>query len=417
MKAPFTWDNYSDQPYQLKDRSFKKAMRKKELFSLIYTIFSALFILPIAAVIQSFISKRKISTDTFFGMSINLDREPEVTKALVDELEITTLLIRFPLWEMDRLDEYVEFTKNYQNKKIILNIMQDREHVEDLVLLEKDLSTLFGAFSLYVDSFQVGSTINRAKWGFFSVREYLRFYRVAYQLKASYPNLTLLGPSVIDFEYHFTAHALFNFFKLKYDGVSALLYVDRRGAPENGQMGFDLRKKIDFLDALTLLSPKAARKIYLTETNWPISDTAPYAPTSEFECVDEESYANFMVRYYLLAFATQKVDSVYWHQLVAPGYGLVDSREGIRKRTAFAAFKTMNTLLKEMEFLSFEHKNGTFTLLTKNENQTLTAIWSLEPKTFTYLVAKTYIDRDGKQFKKSSIEIGPSPIYFIEKSN
>ncbi|MDA3946836.1 MAG: glycosyl hydrolase [Helicobacteraceae bacterium] len=418
MKAPFIWDNNSDQPYQLKDRSFKKAMRKKEFFSLIATIFSTLFILPVAIIFQNFIPKRSINTDDFFGMSINLDKEPIATKELVDELELSTILIRFPLWEMTRLEKYLEFVKVNKDKKIVLNVMQDREHVEDLSLSDDDLKKLFSTFSPYVDSFQIGSTINRAKWGFFSVREYLRFYRVAYQLKkAAFQHIKLLGPSVIDFEYHFTTHALFNFFRLKYDIVSTLLYVDRRGAPENTQLGYDLIKKIDLLDTLTALSPKAARKIYITETNWPISNTAPYAPTSEHECIEEESYANFMVRYYLLAFASQKVERVYWHQLIAPGYGLIDNREGLRKRSAFTAFKTMHLLLQNMSLHSFAHKKGTYTLIAKNSTQTTTVKWSLDFETISYNTPQHYIDRDGIAHSKQHIDVGPSPIYFIKKSS
>ena len=418
MKAPFFWDYHSDQPYQLKERAFKKAMRKKELVSLLSTFFSALFVLPIALVLQFIIPKRKILADDFFGMSINLDKSPQETEALVDELELSTLLIRFPLWEMERLESYADFVRTYKEKKIILNVMQDREHVEDLALLKSDLERLFYAFSPYVGIFQIGSTINRAKWGFFSVREYLRFYQVACGLKREeFPSLRLLGPSVIDFEYHFTAHALFNFFRVRYDAVTALLYVDRRGAPENTQMGFDLIRKIDLLDTLALLSPKASRSLYITETNWPISNTAPYAPTSEYECVDEESYANFMVRYYLLAFASQKVDGVYWHQLIAPGYGLADNREGLHKRTAFDAFKTMQESLKGMELLSFEKKHGIFTLVAKNRVQTTTVKWSLDLQRVTYNTPQYYVDRDGNARTSQILKIGPAPIYLIEKSD
>ncbi len=241
---------------------------------------------------------------------------------------------------------------------------------------------------------------------------------MAYRLRhEQFPSLRLLGPSVIDFEYHFTVHALFNFFKLRYDALSALLYVDRRGAPENRQIGFDLIKKIGLLDALALLSPKTPRHIYITETNWPISNTAPYAPTSEYECVDEESYADFMVRYYLLAFAAQKVDAVYWHQLVAPGYGLVDNRDGIRKRSAFTAFKTMLSLLADIRFVSFERKEGLYRLRAENDGRRVEVLWSPGLRTISYNTPQEYLDRDGGVHLESTIEVGPSPIYFITKSS
>ncbi|MEA3373613.1 MAG: glycosyl hydrolase [Campylobacterota bacterium] len=418
MKAPFFWDYNSDQPYQLKDSSFKKAMRKKEFFSLLATLLSSLFILPIAFLFQNFIPKRNITTDEFFGMSINLDKEPEATKALVDELKLSALLIRFPLWEMDRLETYVEFVKEYQDKKIILNVMQDREHIEDPALLKNDLTRLFEAFSPYIHNFQIGSTINRAKWGFFSVHEYLRFYETAYLLKREkFPSLNLLGPSVIDFEYHFNVHALFNFFKLRYDAVSALLYVDRRGAPENTQMGFDLTKKIKLLDTLAYLSPKATHKLYITETNWPISNTAPYAPTSEFECVDEESYANFMVRYYLLAFASQHVDAVYWHQLIAPGYGLIDNRDGIHKRSAFYAFKTMLIQLKDAKFKHFNIKDDLYTLICETKQGPLNIVWSTDKESIqTFRQKIRIVHRDGDETTNETVTLGPSPIYLYPEA-
>ncbi len=417
MKTPFSWDHYSDQPYQLKDQPFKKRMRRKEWRSFIATLFSTLLILPISLLLQYLIPKRVINSQNFFGMSINLDKDPNVTKTLIEELSLRTLLIRFPLWEMERIEEYITFIKIYKDKKIIINLMQDREHIDNQQQLQDDLMKVFTLLTPHVDSIQIGSTINRAKWGFFSVQEYLRFYQVAYRLKKQhFTELKLLGPSVIDFEYHFSIHALFNFFRLKYDAVTALLYVDRRGAPENTQMGFDLIKKINLLDTLTLLSPKSKRHIYITETNWPISNTAPYAPTSEYECIDEESYANFMVRYYLLAFASQKVDAVYWHQLIAPGYGIIDNREGIRKRSAFHAFKTLVHNLKEMELESFKYEKMVYTLKAHNQQQQTTIQWALHKRPLQNSEVITYMDRDGQLHQSKQLPIGPAPLYLITKT-
>ncbi len=154
MKSPFSWDPHSDQPYQLKARDYKKAMRRKEAFSLAATLLSALFILPVALLLHAFVPKRRIATDRFFGMSINLDKDPQATKTLIDELQPAALLIRFPLWEMERLEEYAAFVESYQDRRILLNVMQDREHVEDLALLKKDLERLFATFSGTVASFR-----------------------------------------------------------------------------------------------------------------------------------------------------------------------------------------------------------------------------------------------------------------------
>jgi hypothetical protein len=418
MKEPFAWDPHSDQPYQLKSRGYKKTMRKKEAASLLKTVLFALLILPLSWLAIPFLRKRARGGSDFFGLGVNLDKEPALTPALIEELGVTSLLVRLPLWEMDRLDAYTGFVRRFKDKKIMLNVMQDREHVEDLRLLEKDLDTVFSEMSPYVKRFQVGTTINRAKWGFFSVNEYLRFYRVAYDLKKEkYPAIELVGPSVIDFEYHFAAHALFSLMPVRFDALSALLYVDRRGAPENTQMGFGLAGKIELLAAMARLSPKTSGKIYITETNWPLTGTAPYAPTSEHECVDEERYADYMVRYYLLALATGRVAGVYWHQLIAPGYGLIDNRDGIRKRNAFAAFKTMLSHLARAEVLDYTQKNGRHTLNCRNDKGALQVIWAEESATMAFEGEKTFYTRDGEEKRAAECTVGPSPLYlYLEKN-
>ena len=56
--------------------------------------------------------------------------------------------------------------------------------------------------------------------------------------------------AVIDFELPEHLGSLYNRFAFRYDGYASLLYVDRRGAPENRQFGFDLSAKIDLLARL-----------------------------------------------------------------------------------------------------------------------------------------------------------------------
>ena len=138
MKAPFAWDNFSDQPYQLKDKAFKRKMRKKEFFSFTKTFLTALFILPISLVMMPFVKRRHVDSRTFFSMGVDFEREPELTLELLKELEVKRVLVRFKLWEMEKLQKLKSFILACGNKKITLKIMQDREHVEDLELLKKD---------------------------------------------------------------------------------------------------------------------------------------------------------------------------------------------------------------------------------------------------------------------------------------
>ncbi|MDD5211766.1 MAG: glycosyl hydrolase, partial [Sulfuricurvum sp.] len=103
-----------------------------------------------------------------------------------------------------------------------------------------------------------------------------------------------------------------------------------------------------------------------------------YAPTSEFECVSEEEYCAYMVRYHLLAFSTQKVSTVYWHQLIAPGYGLIDNRDGvIVKRSAFYAYKTMLSHLSDAVFKDYHEQNGEYVLNCTTPRGRLNITWNL----------------------------------------
>ncbi len=396
MIDKFPWDHYSDQPHIIKDKQFKKAIYKKAALDQLLTLITTIMIAPFVALSYLLFQKKSnIDTKQFFGMSINLDKNPKESVALIKELGVESLLIRLPLWDMERLEAYVNFVAQFKDKDIMINILQDRENIENLSRFEENITKIFDAFP-NVKTFQIGNAINRKKWAFYTIKEYLHFYQVAQKVRdAHYHDKRLLGSSVIDFEYHYTIRSLFNLFPIGYDIFTSLLYVDRRGSPENRQMGFDLKRKIHLLHAIMTLSPKTKKHLYITETNWPLSQTAPYAPTSEKECVSPEDYALYMVQYYLIALATQQVDRVYWHQLIAAGYGLVDNREGIKKYPAFEAFKTMYTLLKEATLISYDFQTSMKTMHFQTKTETIMIAWSS-----TNLPYHDGLSLYGKRFKE-----------------
>jgi len=335
------WDKYSDQPYIITDKKFKKLQKKKFLLEYLKMLIVFMTILPIFFVWQFLMRYPKVQMQ--LGIGVNLDKG-DIQYDLVEELGIKELLIRMPLWDMGRIDEYVDFAKGFgSDKNIVINILQDREHVENLELLYADVKIIFRKFQSISSEYQIGNATNRTKWGFFAVSEYLNFYQVAQRVRDQhFPALKLIGPSVIDFEYYYTASSLFNLKNIKFDKLSSLLYVDRRGAPDKRQYGFDFKNKINLLASMVHLSIKANNEIYITEANWPLENTVPYAPTSEKECVSESDYSQYMQDYIKIAKDTNKIDKLYWHQLVAPGYGLVDNRDGVvRKTLAFYKFKQL----------------------------------------------------------------------------
>jgi len=419
------WDHYSDQPAVIKDKALKKQIYEQVRWDTIKMLATNVVMYPLCFLNYLVFPVKKINadTETFFGISINLDKNPEHNRELVEDLGVNNLLIRMPLSDIENIKKYLDFAKQYQDKNLLINILQDRRHIEDNSLLKKSLEQVFSEFSPLTNRFQLGNAINRKKWAIFSMDEFLRFYKVGFDLRnKKFPNIKLLGSSVIDFEYYFSIRTLFNLYKIRFDQFSSLLYVDRRGAPENTQMGLDLTKKLHLMQSMLRLSPKSNNEIVITETNWPISNTAPYAPTSENDCVDLEAHANFLVRYYLLALASGVVKNVYWHQLIAPGYGLIDNRgEKLVKYPAFEAFKTMLLQLKKSHFFDIKNDHGIYcATFTRNLDPTkenkIEVFWSVADNHQTISIdgnTQKLISRDGAEEKVTSFKVSQSPVYLI----
>jgi len=367
------WDNYSDQPHLIKDKKFKAEINKKSLPYLLKTLLINLALSPL--ILLSFLTtifrKKYNSFDEIFSMGISLENDTGKTKELLKELNVKNILIRFPLNKMDDINRYKEFIEDFSEYNILINLIQDRTFIEDKKLFKESLTKVFSTFTT-IKEYQIGTTINRKKWGFFTTDEYLEFFQTACAVRdKKFKNISLIGSSVIDFEYHFSVRSLFNLYKLFYDKFSILLYVDRRGSPFNTQGGFDLYKKIKLLISILKLSPKTDNQIYITETNWPITNTAPYAPTSEKECVSLSDYADFMVAYYLISIASGDIKRVYWHQLIATGYGLVDSRNEILKYPAFEAFSFMSKTLTNTKIIHFDIKSNIKEFIFENSSHNI----------------------------------------------
>ena len=350
---PFEWDEYSDQPKIILDKAFKRRMRAQHWPDLLKMFATSGLMLPSAMVamgLKSLLGPQgpppRQAPANFFGMGVSLERG-DIQYDLVAELGVTEVLVRLPLWKLEDLSAYLRFIEGWHRRgcNVMVNLLQDPRTIDDKKNLEHQAREVLSALQGLIGKAQVGNAINRAKWGFYSVSEYLDFFEFFQAGRDTYaPDIKLCGPAVIDFEYHHAARALFNARTIQFDQVSALLYVDRCGHPMNRQLGFfDSTRKIQLLYALASMSLNVKNpKLLITEVNWPLKGTSPYAPTSQTECVSEADYGKYMVAYHQAALATQMVDTVYWHQLLAPGYGLVDNRGGrLQKRESFYLYKSM----------------------------------------------------------------------------
>ncbi|MEE2778558.1 MAG: lipopolysaccharide kinase InaA family protein [Acidobacteriota bacterium] len=263
------------------------------------------------------------------------------TLRLVDELGARRVLVRVHAWE-DELGRSQELVAQLAARGVgvVLAVPQNRDMVRDPERWRLALAQIREGFGGNCEAIQIGHAINRSKWGVWNQREYSRLLEVA-SAELGDAGLPLAGPAIIDFEFHQTALALGWAHPLSFDVVSSLLYVDRRGAPENTQAGMDTVDKVTLLRAIVRASRDGDRPSWITEVNWPLAE-GPHSPAGRHVAVDERRQADYLVRYVLMAFASGQVERIYWWQLGAKGYGLVDpSGESIRKRAVFAAFRQL----------------------------------------------------------------------------
>lgn len=406
MKNKFIWDHLSDQPHIIRDKKFKAQLKREGALHHLKSLVVAIVFLPFVLAVSLFIPYRKknINTEKFMGLGVSLDNEPEHTPEFIADLNVKNILVRVPLWDVENIGAYVEFCKKLlaRTPEVVFHfvILQDRAHAKNYSSSTKNLHIIFENLHPFSCSFQLGNATNRLKWGFISVEDSLNFFSVAQKLKQRYfPNIELTGSSVIDFEPVSTVRSLYHLFPIHFNKVAALLYVDRRGAPESKQgFVFDLRAKIKFVYTAMRFSPKANNRLIITETNWPLKNKEGYAP-AKGECqVSEEAAASYLVRYYLLALSTGMVESVYWHQLFAPGYGLVDNRDStLRKMPAYYAFKYLVTLLKAYQFQGVVQHKPLFEAIFTNKTHRVLVKWSKDIFTLNANPAAVYFDVYGNR--------------------
>ena len=341
------WDYYSDQPYVL-DKSEKPRVTCDAVFESIKTLTTLLGLSP-ALIWRYFNLNPPPSSHTvreFAGLSISpsADYKNQIIE-MIDELGVEQLLIRVPTWRAQQIDAYLEFAQSFKDKKILINILQNRESVINPEQWQAQVNTIFTAFRGITNSFQIGNAINRSKWGCHTAADYFALQIKVEELRPDYPDIKILGSSVIDFEPLSTLRTLINNQPYNLDGCASLLYVNRRLSPYNKQFGiFDLEKKIQLIYAILSLSNKSPKKLWITENNWPLLNTKPYTPNSgnPRSTVDEKTQADFLKQYFKIAYQTGMVEKVYWWQLINPGYGLVDSRaKQLRKMPSYFAFKDL----------------------------------------------------------------------------
>lgn len=250
--------------------------------------------------------------------------------------------------------------------EITLGLVQSRQAVLSPDAWGDFCERVLAAMHPHARFVEIGHAVNRAKWGIWRFSEVEALYARVDALRTRYPEITFLGPAVNDFEFHYYPPLLARMGD-RIDGLSCHLYVDRRGAPESRQGPFSLLEK-SALGRAIAEDFGIRQGFYITEINWPLRGVGEYSPVqstyrlpAEPEhrlAVDEETYAAYMVRSYLIALCSGFCERIWWWSLTSRGFGLVDDVGGFRRRPAWHALVQLHRALASDSFRQREERDG-----------------------------------------------------------
>lgn len=412
MTFPFAWNELADQPHNVAPRRERLRHHFKHAGSYLAlaAVDSALAIPALRLYRRNIRRMHRLPVEIGAPFAVSCSPAGERNAKVVEALQaagVRQTLVRIPSWERDRLAAYASFIRLLRaaGLDVVCALLQRRDDVLSPASWSGFLDEVFSGFSSLCSYFEVGHAWNRTKWGVWDHLEYVSLAQAAVPLARKH-GVRLVGPAVIDFEFHLYPPTLR---AVDFDKVSSLLYVDRTGAPENAQFGFSTAKKLALLKAVVDASAGRPKGLWITEMNWPLQGAGEYSPAPGKPCVSEEDQANFLVRYFVICLASGLVERIYWWQLAAPGYGLIDNlgREW-RERPSFFALRQMTRLL---EGSRFEGKapagSGAEVFWFSREGRRFAVCWTrrgnvdqeFEP------VPCRIIDRDGEERPSGSAEV------------
>jgi hypothetical protein len=422
MTFRFEWNPYADQPHNVAPRSerFRHHLRHASSYFAIAGANlrrAAPILRRYRNLMRSMYGAPVPIPRSVFGCAVSpaAGRDDRVF-SLLAETGATETLVRVPSWEKKDMARVEAFVRELRSRGfgVVIALLQRRDDVLDPGGWRAFLEEAFGRLSAPGAVFEIGHAWNRTKWGVWDHREYVRLAEPAFELAPRF-GVRLAGPAVIDFEFHLYPVTLP---RLPFDKITSLLYVDRMGAPENAQFGWTATRKLALLKAVVDASARASRDLWITEVNWPLAGTGPYSPASGKPNVSEEEQADYLVRYFVPGLASGLVEKIYWWQLAAPGYGLLDTREEPwRKRPSFAAFRH---LLSRLEGSLFEGRDPDETVEIfrfRKEGRAFAVAWSAgEPvERVFHQPVEAVFDRNGREMDPAArkILIQGSPKYVL----
>jgi tRNA A-37 threonylcarbamoyl transferase component Bud32 len=374
------------------------------------------------------------------GIALEPDRASQgIELELLNKLGAAPVLLRFCHHEgQSRWHEQADLVRQLSatGHEVKIALVQDRRALQEPDAWRNFVHEVLELTHECIAAVEFGHAINRVKWGIWDFEELKNLYAPLAELRQGYPAVDITGPATIDFEYPFMLAAMKQWpQQVPLTALSHHLYVDRRGAPENPQGGFNAIDKFALASAIAGYLQVPDGKVVVSEVNWPISGTFIYSPvTSPFEYplakpgevadngVNEVDYSDYMLRYIVLALCSGLVDTVFWWRLVARGYGLVDKNDDgeLRERPAFFALQHFLLTLGESIFLRArlpeqkDQRHGLYEFeFERPGGENLLLCWSHGPAVAARALEFARVeDAQGNALEAAPKNISGSPLYF-----
>jgi len=335
----------------------------------------------------------------FVSISADPDRF-EQERAWLAELGCIGTHIRFYAHEPESITDFkIDAVRRLRaaNTAVAISLVQHRDAVRRPQLWLRFCDRVLAALHDTVMWVEMLHAINRVKWGVWNFSELRRMLAVMAPLGATYPDVTFIGPSVIDFEWDYLAAALRCLpEKPRLHAVSCHLYVDRRGPPEALQGACNALGKLQLLRAMALSTPRTQGHLIVSEFNWPLRDTREWSPVGSPHVspgdrfndpsVTETDAAAYILRYLFIGLASGMADQMVFWSLAAHGFGLIDPGRTPdspwRARPAFTAMKTFFHRLKHAHFISAVQRGeaGVWAMhFTSSAGQGIVTAWHAGP--------------------------------------
>jgi hypothetical protein len=424
------WDAHSAQAMVIHSRARKKKYRSfRAIAGLLFRVLRYIF--PVFWAAKKLLKKayqEKIELQGRIGVALHPAYETE-EKALLAAVDNPPVLVRLHCHEGEiqwqKTIDYIDrlFTQGF---KITVALLQHRKAVISPETWEAFIAYSFPRLSGKIVACEVGHAVNRVKWGIWHAKEYKTLVNICVRYQVRYPDIKLMGPAVIDFEWFQLINFLGIFKKKLFAALSQHLYVDRRGAPECFQGRYSTLEKCAMARAVAKTMPACDNHVIISEVNWPLKNTGIYSPIgspytapqwfADLPGVSEEDYASYLIRYLTITLCSGFIDQVFIWRLSAHGYGLVDDRDGFRKRPAFFA---LQHFLKTLGKSTFIQKKASMASVYHFVFKTLTAqielLWSTaEGKTLTLESSfSNVVDIYGNEIENTSstLKLTGSPVY------